>query len=338
MISWFSINHKSLNMPLNLFQSDGSDQKLKAFIKDTLIKSMLQIKHWMLIFLFPISILIQSLFPPVNPLTANNSSFYEASETRIAEIFFLGFVQGVTEWFPISSSGHLVIFQELFKINVSVAFDVMLHLGTLAGVVLFLRRDLLTILKAVLKLDFSSKEGRIFIYVILATVPTALIGFLLKDVFEAMFSNFFATGIAMLVNGVILYSTKYSKPRKDLDVFDSLLIGFAQAVAITPGISRTGITVSTALLRGVEGSEAYRFSLLLSVLSIIGGSIVKLGDVNFEQESFTIILGILVAATVSYLTLRIVRKYVIRRSFHKFAYYCLLVGAFILFLSIVKLF
>lgn len=297
---------------------------------------MLQMRYWIVILVFPISLIIQSLFFSVNPLIPNNSSFYEASETRISEVFLLGVVQGIAEWFPISSSGHLVIFQELLKINVSVAFDVMLHLGTLIGVIWFLRRDLLTIFKSVLKPDLSSKEGRIFIYAIIGTIPTALIGFLLKDFFETMFSNLFSTGIAMLVNGILLYSTKYSKPRKDLNAFNSLIVGFAQAAAIAPGISRTGITVSTALLRGVEGSEAYRFSLLLSILSIIGGSIVKLGDVNFEKESFTIILGILVTAIVGYLALGIVKKYVVKQSFHKFAYYCLLVGAFILFLSIIK--
>ncbi|MEM2087612.1 MAG: undecaprenyl-diphosphate phosphatase [Thermoproteota archaeon] len=251
-------------------------------------------------------------------------------------MIFLAVVQGITEWAPISSSAHLVLAQDLFKINVSVAFDVMLHLGTLVGVMLFLRKDISSIVRTVLKLDFSSKEGRIFMYVIIGTIPTALIGFLLKDFFEAMFSNLFSTGIAMLVNSVLLYSTKYSKPRKDLHAFDSLIIGFAQAAAITPGISRTGITVSAALLRGVEGSEAYRFSLLLSILSIIGGSIVKLSDVNFEQESFMIILGILVTAIVGYFVLGKVRKYVVKLSFHKFAYYCLLVGIFILFLSIMK--
>lgn len=297
---------------------------------------MFQMRRWMLIFVFTIFVILQSLILFVKPLMFNNPSSSENSRARIIGVVFLGFVQGVTEWFPVSSSGHLVVIQELFKINVSIAFDVMIHLGTLAGVVLFLRSDLWAILKAVLKLDFSGREGKMFIYVILGTIPIALLGFLLKEVFESLFSNLLSTGIAMLVNGIILYSTRYSKPGKNLDALNSFLIGVAQAMAITPGISRTGVTVSTALLRGVEGNEAYKFSLLLSIFSIIGGSIVKLSDVNFEQESFTIILGVLVTAIIGYLALRIVKKHVIRRSFHKFAYYCLLIGAFVLFLSILK--
>ncbi len=260
----------------------------------------------------------------------------EVYQARITEIFLLSFVQGVTEWFPISSSGHLVIFQELLKINVSVTFDIMLHLGTLLGVILFLRKDLQSILRAVFKLDFSGREGRMFIYMILGTIPTAIAGLFLKNVFEAMFASLLLTGTAMLLNGIILYSTKLAKPRRKLDALDSFLVGVSQAIAITPGISRTGITVSTALLRGVEGDEAYRFSLLLSVLSIIGGSVVKLQDVNFEQESLTIILGILVTAVIGYLALRIVKKYVIGQSFYKFACYCLAMGLLIIFLSVTK--
>jgi undecaprenyl-diphosphatase len=311
---------------------------IKTFYKSTIVRrNVVPRKHWILIAILVSCLFINTLVILSKPAMIGDF-FYSGNlnETKTMEIIFLGLIQGITEWFPISSSGHLVLVQELLNINVSVAFDVMLHLGTLVGVMLFLGRDITTILKAVSKLDFSNKEGQVFIYVIVGTIPTALIGFLLKDVFEAMFSNLFSTGVAMLVNSILLYSTKYSKPRRELNVFDSLLIGFAQAVAITPGISRTGATISTALLRGVESSEAYRFSLLLSVLTIVGGSIVKLRDVNFKQESSMIILGFLISAAVGFLALRFVRKYLIKQSFHKFAYYCLLVGVFALFLSIVR--
>lgn len=252
------------------------------------------------------------------------------------EIVLLSFVQGVTEWFPISSTAHLVIAQELFKINVSIAFDIILHVGTLIGVILFLKKDLQSILRAVFKLEFSRREGKMFIYVILGTIPIGLAGFFLKSVFESMFKSLFVTGIAMLLNGFILYSTRHAKPVKELDAFDSFLIGVSQAVAITPGISRTGITVSTALLRGVKNDEAYRFSLLLSIPSVIGGSLVKLQDVSFKQESSMIILGIILTAVVGYFAMRAVREYVVKQSLHKFAYYCLAVGALILFLSTLK--
>ncbi|MBO3799015.1 MAG: undecaprenyl-diphosphate phosphatase [Thermoproteota archaeon] len=260
------------------------------------------------------------------------------SEAGVLEVFFLSLVQGITEWFPISSTGHLVMMQEMFRINVSVAFDVMLHLGTLIGVIMFLREDLQSILKAVFRLDFSGEEGRMFMYVVLGTIPIGLAGFLLKGFFESMFKGLFATGVAMLLNGLILFSTRLATPRKRLNALDSILIGVSQAAAITPGISRTGITVSTGLLLGVENDEAYRFSLLLSIPSIIGGSIFKLQDVNFEQEYWMIAIGILATAAVGYLSLGKVRKYIVKQSFYKFAYYCLPVGAIIILLSILKIF
>ncbi|MEM2930817.1 MAG: undecaprenyl-diphosphate phosphatase [Thermoproteota archaeon] len=269
------------------------------------------------------------------------SNFFQSGNlggAKVVEIVFLSLVQGVTEWFPISSTGHLVIVQELFKINVSIAFDIMLHLGTLIGVILFLRKDLQSILRAVFKLDFSGKEGRILIYLFLGTIPIGLAGFFLKSFFESMFENLSATGVAMLLNGLILYSTRHAKPGRKMDALDSFLIGVSQATAIAPGISRTGITVSTALLRGVEKDEAYRFSLLLSIPSIIGGSLVKLQDFSFEREHSMIFLGVLVTAFIGYLALGAVRKYIVKQSFHKFAYYCLAVGTLILLLSIMQTF
>ncbi|MEM2930686.1 MAG: undecaprenyl-diphosphate phosphatase, partial [Thermoproteota archaeon] len=134
---------------------------------------------------------------------------YENPEgARIIEMVFLSLIQGVTEWFPISSTGHLVIVQELFEMNVSVAFDIMLHLGTLIGVVLFLRKDLQSILRAFFKLDFSGETGKMLIYLVLGTIPISLAGFLLKGFFESMFKSLLATGIAMLLNGLILFSTR----------------------------------------------------------------------------------------------------------------------------------
>jgi undecaprenyl-diphosphatase len=253
------------------------------------------------------------------------------------KIVSLSIIQGLTEWFPISSSGHLVIFQELFKIKVSVAFDIMLHIGTLAGVILFTRKDLAAIFKALLKLDFSSNEGRLLIYLLLGTIPIAMLGLFFKEFFESLFKSLLFTGIAMLINGIILYLTKYPKPRKKLNASNALLIGIAQAFAITPGISRMGITVSTALLSGIELDEAYRFSLLLSILSIGGGSIIKIGDVDFEKELPLIILGIAVTSITGYLVLKILKRCVIRKRFYKFAYYCFIAGTMVLLLGILKL-
>jgi undecaprenyl-diphosphatase len=296
-------------------------------------------KRQLLTFIITSYLFIQTLVIFVEAvLTIDFSKQGRTGLPGILETVCLSLVQGLTEWFPVSSTGHLVIVQELFNIKVSVTFDIVLHLGTLIGVILFLRKDLQSIIRAALKLDFSGEEGRMLVYIALGTIPIGLAGFFLKSFFESLFQSLFATGVAMLLNGLILYSTRNAKPSRKLGALDSFLIGISQAAAITPGISRTGMTVSTGLLRGVEYEEAYRFSLLLSIPSIVGGSLVELQDVSFEHESSAIALGILVTAVVGYIALKAVRKYVIKQSFYKFAYYCLIAGALILFLSISKIF
>ena len=226
---------------------------------------MLSIRYQLLIICFAVS----------NPLIGS------VFQHNILEIFFLSIVQGLTEWFPISSSGHLVFFQELLNIKVSVAFDIVLHAGSLAGVIFFVRNDLYALLKTLFKLNFSSNEGMMLKYLMLGTIPIVMLSLLLKGFLEIIFTNLLSTGVAMLTSGIIIYLTKYSKPKRKLNTSKALLIGFAQASAILPGISRMGITVSTALISGLEYDEAYRFSLLLSVLSITGGCIFKLTDISF---------------------------------------------------------
>ncbi len=266
----------------------------------------------------------------------SNSLIGSVFQHNILETFFLSIVQGLTEWFPISSSGHLVFFQELLNVKVSVAFDIMLHTGSLAGVVFFIRNDLYALLKTLFKLNFSSNEGMMLKYLMLGTIPIVMLSLLLKGFLEIIFTSLLSTGVAMLISGIILYLTKYSKPKSKLNTSKALLIGFAQAFAILPGISRMGITVSTALISGLEYDEAYRFSLLLSVLSITGGCIFKLSDISFEREFSDIILGVIITATVSVLVLRFLKKHVIGKSFYRFAYYCLTTGIVILLLGVLK--
>jgi undecaprenyl-diphosphatase len=311
----------------------------KTFIRWLRRKAVDTRKHRSLTFILTTCLFIQTLVIFAEAvLTVDFSKQVRIGLTGILETVCLSLVQGLTEWFPVSSTGHLVIVQELFNIKVSVAFDIVLHLGTLIGVAVFLRKDLQSIVRTVFRLDFSGEEGRMLVYITLGTIPIGLAGFFLKSFFESLFQSLFATGVAMFLNGLILYSTRRAKPVRKLSALDAFLIGFSQAAAITPGISRTGITVSTGLLRGVEYEEAYRFSLLLSIPSIIGGSLVKLQEISFEQEFWMISLGVLVTAVVGYLALGTVRSYVVKHSFHKFSYYCLALGTIIILLSILQIF
>jgi undecaprenyl-diphosphatase len=253
----------------------------------------------------------------------------------IQEAVVLAIVQGLTEWLPISSSGHLVILQQLLGIKASVAFDVMLHFGTLLAVVWFLRDDILRIVKAVLTFDFSKSEARLGAYIIIGTLPIAVAGLLFKSFAESLFFNLTAVGIALFINGIFLYLTRFVRIRESLNWFNALLVGIAQAVSIIPGISRSGSTISAAMLSGVDRKTAYKFSFLLSVLAILGASLIKFGDIDFTQEPLeAIAVGVIISAVVGYITLKIVAKSVVSGNFHKFAYYCWLVGLAIFVLTI----
>ena len=156
----------------------------------------------------------------------------------LIEAFVLAVVQGLTEWLPVSSSGHLVITQQLLGLNVPLIFDIMLHVGTLIVVLAVFRKDIQAILKALIKGDFQSQEGKTALYIALGSVPIAIIGMGLKDVIESLFSNLLAVGVALIITGCILFISEKRVGSKKMTALDSLLIGIAQGAAIIPGISR----------------------------------------------------------------------------------------------------
>lgn len=244
------------------------------------------------------------------------------------EALFLALIQGLTEWLPISSSGHLVIAQQLLGIKASVAFDVILHFGTLLAVVYFLRKEIAKLLR------FNKEGKKLIAYIIIGSLPVAFFGLLFKSFFESLFSSLLAVGLALLANGTILYLTKFFKPRRKLKFFDAVAIGLVQVLSLVPGISRSGITISLCLIRKLNRKIAYKFSFLLSILPILGASVLKFIEIDFSKEPIEIVLtGIFVSAFVGYLALKFLTKSVLEGSFHKFAYYCWLLGLLLFFLS-----
>ena len=177
----------------------------------------------------------------------------------------LGLIQGITEWLPVSSSGHLVIFQHLFGLQIPVFFDVLLHVGTLAVVFVVFWRDILEIIKAILKLDFKSEYGRLFIFILLGSIPTALIGLIFHEILVSFFSNLLVVAIGLIITGTLLFFCERKLGKKELTEKDSLLIGLVQGLAIIPGISRSGSTIGTGLLLGIDRDKVTRFSFLLSI-------------------------------------------------------------------------
>jgi len=263
---------------------------------------------------------------------------------NLIEVLILAIVQGITEWLPISSSGHLVIVQQLMGLNVPVFFDVTLHVGTLISVVVFLRREITNILKAVAQLGFKTEEGKLATLIVIGSIPTAIIGFLFQNLFESFFSNLLAVGVAFMVTGCILYATKLThNGNKSINYFDALFIGTAQGIALIPGVSRSGITISTGLLRRIKKEKAFQYSFLLYIPAVIGAAIeTSVTEWNNlvagEADIFAMIFGFVVTAIVGYVFLILLFKVVVKEKFHVFAYYCWAIGLIIIFTRISKTF
>jgi len=254
----------------------------------------------------------------------------------LVSALFLGIVQGLTEWLPISSSGHLVIVQQIMKMNVPLFFDVILHLGTLLAVIVFFWKDILKILKSLFTLNFNSEEGKLIKFIIIGSIPVALIGYLFHDIIESFFSNLLTVGLSLIITGTFLLLTKKSKGRNELKLFDSIIIGIAQAFALIPGISRSGATISTGLFKGIDKKTVFKFSFLLSIPAIIGANLLELTKNPITQtDVLPLFVCVITSAIVGYLSLKFLYGMLTKGKFYYFSFYCFILGLFILFYSIV---
>jgi undecaprenyl-diphosphatase len=253
----------------------------------------------------------------------------------LIEIFILAVIQGLTEWLPVSSSGHLVITQKILGLNLPLIFDVMLHVGTLIVVLTVFRKDIADIIKAVVKRDFENEKGKLALFIVVGSVPIAIIGFIFHDVIESLFSNLLAVGIALIITGSVLFFSEKRLGNRKMGFLDSLLIGLAQGITIIPGVSRSGITIATGLLRKIDKVTAFRYSFLLSVPAIIGAAVMESRDMILRNmDMVPLFLGATISMIVGYVSLKLLQKLVMNEKFHLFAYYCWTVGiAIILFLS-----
>jgi undecaprenyl-diphosphatase len=253
----------------------------------------------------------------------------------LIEVFILAVVQGLTEWLPISSSGHLVITQKALGLNLPLIYSVMLHVGTLIVVLTVFRKDILEIIKAVVKRDFETEEGKLALFIVVGSVPIAFTGFVFHDFFESLFSNLPAVGLALLITGFVLFFSEKRIGNKKMGMLDSLLIGVAQAIAIIPGVSRSGVTISTGLLRKVDKATAFKYSFLLSAPAIAGATVMESKElVGSNIDLIPLFLGTIVSMIVGYVSLKLLQKIVMSEKFHMFAYYCWSVGVLIILFTI----
>lgn len=254
----------------------------------------------------------------------------------ILEAVVLGIVQGITEWLPVSSSGHLVIFQQLFDIEAPVIFDLMLHIGSLFVVLFVFWKDAKRVLLSIFNDDKDGKK--LLLLLIFASIITAIIGFLFEDFFKSLFTSLFAVGIALIVTALLLFSVRWfdKKPKKDMNTLDAFFVGLMQGVAIIPGISRSGSTISTALLRGIDRESAVRFSFLLFIPAVIGATILEFNEFSsINVELLPFVVGTIASMVISYISIKLLIKIIHKQRFYLFGWYCLVVGLTIVLFSVI---
>jgi undecaprenyl-diphosphatase len=262
----------------------------------------------------------------------------------ILEALMLGIVQGLTEWLPISSSGHLVIAEEALGLSagMNLVFDLILHLGTLCAVVVFFRKELARIVTSIVKLhpaEGSQEEKLRFmgILLLIGTIPAAIAGVLFKDAIEQVFDIRYV-GIALIANAIMLFSFErfWAKgTKKDAKLLDAIVIGLFQAVAIIPGISRSGSTISGGMLRGLERETAAVFAFLLSVPTLVGAFVYGFLTLNkFDTDLASSIVGFGAAFLVGLVSIEYLLKAVRSGKLWIFSIYCAVVGAAVAILTL----
>lgn len=268
----------------------------------------------------------------------------------LLQVIFMGIVQGLSEFLPVSSSAHLVFTSNFYKVfknlpitqqsNQEVFLDIMLHLGTLVAVLIFFRKEIKEILvdlfKGIKTKDYSTPNAKLGLYIFIGTIVTVLIAFPLNEVAENLVYSPVIVGGLLAITGILLYisenySNKLENKSTEIDFKTSIIIAIAQGIAALPGFSRSGWTIAAGLFRKVDRVTAARYSFLLSIPIILGASMVyPLVKIDFAELAtynwFNITIGTIISAIVGYICIKYFIKFVGKYSLKVFAYYCFIVG------------
>jgi len=253
----------------------------------------------------------------------------------VIKAIILGIVQGLTEFLPVSSSGHLVLAAEFLNFHEEgVMFEVFVHLGTLFSVLVVFRVKIFQMLISPYQIWVKKSKNKDYIdaskwalYIIVGTFPAALIGLVFKDQIEDLFSSFLLVLVMLFITGTIMISSRYiHNDYKEMNIFKSILIGLAQAFAILPGISRSGSTIVTGMMLGIDRSRAAEFSFLLSIPVILGATILKINDLLGSQitshEIIMLSFGTFSAFISGYFAIILLLDIVKRGKLEWFGLYC----------------
>lgn len=267
----------------------------------------------------------------------------------VIQAAILGLVQGLTEFIPVSSSGHLILFHQLLGVNETVQagflFDMALNIGTFSALVIYFRRDILKLITAIF--NKQAKEFKLAWLLVLATIPAAVFGFLLKDTAESTFRSSRLVACSLIVAGLVMLTAEWYAKRvkektklNDVTTKQSVAIGVAQALAIVPGVSRSGATITTGLFAGMDRVAATRFSFLLGIPIMFGAIMDTLltksavGAVGDQTTQF--VVGIVAAFVSGVFAIQFLLKFLSKHSLDFFAYYRIVLGVLVLLIATIR--
>lgn len=287
----------------------------------------------------------------------------------ILKAIFLGLIHGITEIVPVGSSGHIVLFNEIFKNSeMELYYDIMLHLATLIAVMVAFREDLINMIFefgdmfkrifANFLVFLAKKKGdtrhtyvkvidtsykKLLIMVLISLVPTAILGILGQGIASLCASTLWAVGICFVINGVMLFLVDRHKESldrvKDVPYSSGILVGMAQGVSVVPGISRTASTISMGIFLGFNKKLAVKYSFIMSIPAIVGQIVYKL--INVDSKGITMsllpgyIIGMIISGVVGFFAIRVMLKIVMRRKYFGFAIYCAVIGVVAILISLI---
>jgi len=251
---------------------------------------------------------------------------------------FFGLLQGVTEFLPVSSSGHLALFQHLFHFKVPLFFDVLAHLGTMLAVIFYFKKDLLDLLSGIVKEIKTRQFASYFktvIWLILATLPAGLLGIIFQNSIAHSFENLRLVSLAFLLTAIILILPRLGRFKIKNKHLSALIIGLSQALALLPGVSRSGTTITCGYLIGFEKEKIFRLSFFMAIIAVAGASILQIPTIIHDGGSgFGLSLVALVFSFIGgWFSLGILEKIFLRGKLWYFSFYCFPLGLAILILA-----
>lgn len=267
-------------------------------------------------------------------------------------IIILGIIQGIAEFLPISSSAHLIIFRNLFGLGSSISpelelsFDIALHFGTLLAIGIYFFKDFIDIIKSGLTKGLKEDKGRIFWYIVIATIPAAIAGVLFEDVIEnAIRNNYILIACALIVMGVIIYlvdkKSKQEKSIEKMSIKDAIIIGCSQVFALIPGFSRSGTTIAAGRAMKLNREDSAKFSFFLSAPVVLGAVVIhvlKDGTIDLILANMSMfIVGVVSSFVIGMICISFLLKYLKKNDFKLFMWYRIILGIAVILWTLLKL-